>query len=419
MINIKSVLETLSSSAWLQLLLGLCFVVILPSILLWGPEYVSALNTHLTTLVTVTLAFSAALFLYRRVFRYEFSGAIAYIFPVVTVVFFVAAASFLFGRNVYSNSLLLTSYVFALIWFYGGYFIDKRIRVRRYLVVPVGRSFDIITSANIKLAQISSPNSEDFTCDGVIADLHSPQLTSDWERFLAKCVLKRIPVMHVGHAYEAFTGRIPVLHLSENDMGSLIPSPIYSMAKRVMDVVAVLCSLPIVLPVSLIVALVIKIDTVGPVLFLQNRVGQANRSFKIIKFRSMIFNAEAEGARLATANDQRITRAGRFIRKTRLDELPQLWNVLNGDMSLIGPRPEQRHFVDQFEKEVPFYTYRHVVKPGITGWAQIMQGYADDTASTKLKVQYDFYYIKHFSLWLDILIFIKTIRVIFSGFGAR
>ena len=115
----------------------------------------------------------------------------------------------------------------------------------------------------------------------------------------------------------------------------------------------------------------------------------------------------------------RVTRVGKFIRKTRIDELPQFINVLKGDMSLIGPRPEQRAFVDQFEIDIPFYTYRHVVRPGITGWAQVTQGYAASEDETRIKLEHDFYYIKNFSLWLDILIVFKTIRTMLTGFGAR
>src|SRR5690554_7341673 len=130
-------------------------------------------------------------------------------------------------------------------------------------------------------------------------------------------------------------------------------------------------------------------------------------------------DSEKDGARFASTGDARITRVGRYIRKTRLDEIPQFINVLKGDMSLIGPRPEQRAFANTFEKVIPFYTYRHVVKPGITGWAQVVHGYAADADDTRVKIEHDFYYIKHFSLWLDILIVVKTIKTILTGFGAR
>ena len=122
---------------------------------------------------------------------------------------------------------------------------------------------------------------------------------------------------------------------------------------------------------------------------------------------------------MASTNDMRVTRIGKFIRKTRIDELPQFFNVLKGNMSLIGPRPEQKVFVDQFEQEIPFYNYRHIVKPGITGWAQVTHGYAGDADETRVKIEHDFYYIKHISFSLDILIVFKTIKTMLTGFGAR
>ena len=169
----------------------------------------------------------------------------------------------------------------------------------------------------------------------------------------------------------------------------------------------------------MLTAIAIRLESPGKVIFVQERVGQGGRLFKIYKFRSMRFDAEKHGAQLAQQNDARITRVGKFIRKTRIDELPQFINVLKGDMSLIGPRPEQLGFVKEFEKTIPFYNYRHIVKPGISGWAQVTQGYASNEDETALKVQYDFYYIKHISFALDVLIVLKTIQTMLTGFGAR
>ena len=169
----------------------------------------------------------------------------------------------------------------------------------------------------------------------------------------------------------------------------------------------------------LLTAIAIRLESAGSVLFVQNRVGQGGREFKIYKFRSMRTDSEQNGAQLAQVGDSRITRVGSFIRKTRLDELPQFFNILKGDMSLIGPRPEQKVFVEQFEKSIPFYQYRHIVKPGLSGWAQVTQGYAGNTDETQVKIEHDFYYIKHFSFSLDVLIMFKTVKIILTGFGAR
>ena len=173
------------------------------------------------------------------------------------------------------------------------------------------------------------------------------------------------------------------------------------------------------LPLMLLTAIAIRLESAGSVLFVQNRVGQGGREFKIYKFRSMRTDSEQNGAQLAQVGDSRITRVGSFIRKTRLDELPQFFNILKGDMSLIGPRPEQKVFVEQFEKSIPFYQYRHIVKPGLSGWAQVTQGYAGNTDETQVKIEHDFYYIKHFSFSLDVLIMFKTVKIILTGFGAR
>ena len=189
--------------------------------------------------------------------------------------------------------------------------------------------------------------------------------------------------------------------------------------KQALEALMVVASLPLTLPLMLATALAIRLESPGPVLFVQNRVGRGGRKFKIYKFRSMVCDSEKHGAQLAQEGDARVTRTGRFIRKTRLDELPQFWNIIKGDMALIGPRPEQKAFVQQFEQSIPFYGYRHIVRPGLSGWAQVMQGYAGNTDETQVKIEHDFYYIKHFSFALDVLILFKTLKTIITGFGAR
>lgn len=189
-----------------------------------------------------------------------------------------------------------------------------------------------------------------------------------------------------------------------------------------MDTLVIIMTAPVVIPVVLLVAIGIRWQNRHnheSVLFTQHRIGQGGKLFTMYKFRSMIADAESNGAQMATSNDMRVTKFGSFIRQTRLDELPQFINVLRGEMSLIGPRPEQLDFVKRFNETIPFYRYRHIVKPGISGWAQVMHGYASDEDETKVKLEHDLFYIKNFSLTLDLLIVIKTIQTMVTGFGAR
>jgi exopolysaccharide biosynthesis polyprenyl glycosylphosphotransferase len=403
-----------------QVVVGLLTVAVLPSILGWGGPFWRQMDAvRVNTLLAVVLSFLIIVLTLRRLGQFSGGAIIAYIAPVVTGMFLVAFAALFFSRSAYSRPILLMAYFATLAWCYGAYFVGRKYRQLKLAVVPLGDARAIRPQRNLEIRQLAVPDLGGIRYDAVVADLDADDLSPEWERFLAQCILSHVPVFHVRQMRENLTGRVEIEHLSENDVGSLLPSPLYTVCKRLIDIVGVLVIIPMAIPLMLLTALAIRLDSTGPALFVQNRVGLGNRDFRIYKFRSMTIDAESNGARLATNGDHRITRVGAFIRKTRLDELPQLWNVLKGDMSLIGPRPEQRVFVDQFDAEIPFYIYRHVVRPGITGWAQVMQGYAGDADATRIKIQHDFYYIKHFSLWLDILIVFKTVRIVLTGWGAR
>ena len=169
----------------------------------------------------------------------------------------------------------------------------------------------------------------------------------------------------------------------------------------------------------LVTALAIKLESKGPVFYRQERVGFNGRLFNVVKFRSMRTDAEKDGPRFAAAKDDRVTRIGAFIRKVRIDELPQLFSVLNGDMSLVGPRPERPFFVDQLTREIPYYAVRQSVKPGVTGWAQVRYHYGASLEDSAEKLQYDLYYVKNHSLFLDLVILFETIGVVLMAKGAR
>jgi exopolysaccharide biosynthesis polyprenyl glycosylphosphotransferase len=180
-----------------------------------------------------------------------------------------------------------------------------------------------------------------------------------------------------------------------------------------------LTGLLLCLPFIPFIMLAVRLSSPGPIFFRQTRVGRHGRPFSLIKFRTMRDDAEADGAIWATANDSRVTPLGRFLRKSRLDEIPQLWNVLKGEMSFVGPRPERPEFVGWLAKEIPFYELRHMVRPGITGWAQVRYHYGASLEEAKRKLEYDLYYVKHLSLGLDLLIMFETIKIIMLGRGAR
>lgn len=187
--------------------------------------------------------------------------------------------------------------------------------------------------------------------------------------------------------------------------------------KRLFDIVSACALLILTLPIMLFAAVLIKIESRGPVFYRQKRVGLYNEEFEVTKFRSMCVDAESAGAQWAKKNDSRVTKVGKFIRKTRIDELPQLLNVLKGEMSLVGPRPERDIFVNELEKEIPYYRFRHAVKPGITGLAQVSYPYGASVEDAIWKHKYDVYYIKHYSMILDIKIVFKTASTVLLGKG--
>jgi sugar transferase (PEP-CTERM system associated) len=241
-------------------------------------------------------------------------------------------------------------------------------------------------------------------------------------RTLLNCRFRGVQVEEAASFYETLTGKILLDRLRPSwfifSEGFRI-SRFTLRVKRIVDVLMSVVLLFLASPVMLITAIAIKLDSKGPVIYRQDRVGQGWKDYTLHKFRSMVEDAEAMGAKWAEKDDPRVTRVGRMIRKYRIDELPQLFDVLHGDMSFVGPRPERRLFVEDLAREIPYYPYRLFVKPGITGWAQIKYHYGASKNETIEKLQYDLYYIKHISLFLDLSTIFDTVRVVLSGKGAR
>ncbi|MGQ9731994.1 MAG: sugar transferase, partial [Candidatus Zipacnadales bacterium] len=242
-------------------------------------------------------------------------------------------------------------------------------------------------------------------------------------RCVANCEAAGAHIHSMEAMYESLTRRAPLFHVGDEWIASLDESAqtLYATRlKRLLDIVVAALGLIVVAPLIFFLALLIKLTSKGPAFYRQERLGLHGKPFVFTKLRTMVEDAEAEtGPVWAAEDDPRITPLGRFLRRCRFDELPQLWDVLKGHMSLIGPRPERRHFVDAFMKEIPLYGKRLLVLPGITGWAQVHQGYDRSVEDVIEKLRYDLYYVNHVSLKLDLLIALKTIGVVLFGKGAH
>lgn len=245
------------------------------------------------------------------------------------------------------------------------------------------------------------------------------------ESLLAKLMqlrLRGLLVYSLVDFYEQFWFKIPPLYLKDDWFAftsgfSLLHNPVSQKIKRLVDLVITIPLAVIILPMMVIAAIAIKLDSPGPIFYSQIRTGKQGKPFRVYKFRSMYQDAERQGAQWASDRDPRITRVGHWLRITRIDEFPQLWNVLKGEMSLIGPRPERPEFDAQLSQEIAYYQVRYFVQPGITGWAQVLYPYGASVHDAYEKLAYDLYYIKNYSLFLDIAIALKTLRVILLGKG--
>lgn len=408
-------------SHWIiELIIGFTVCIAGTAILLWGPLYSNWFNrdTRLNSFTAMVLVYTLSTFSLHKFSRFMGKAGFRYIIQVFLFWLLMALTTLLVFRLPYSLAFLGTAStaLVLLLTLFG----QLRNRYSKQVIGYLPNSFTSQPPERVGITWIplETVDALDRHINIVAADLRS-DLSPKWEEFLAQCALNKIPVYHSMRLREMLSGRVRVDHMYENNLGSLIPSKSYQGLKRLMDICLVLISLPVLVPLMAITAVFIRMESPGGVLFRQIRVGQGGKEFTVYKFRSMYQGTEEAGVRFTQTDDPMITRSGKITRMTRIDELPQLINVLKGEMSLIGPRPERPKFVEAFRKEIPFYDYRHIIKPGISGWAQVEQGYAANTEATRIKLEYDFYYIKNFSLSLDLLIFFKTIQTVVTGFGAR
>lgn len=345
-----------------------------------------------------------------------------YITPVILSCYAIAIMLILVLRLEYSNFVLGLSLGITLLAKFVLFAIRERTAPSlHYYLVHGGRTDEISLPSNIKLVWADTPGIPEEPGAVIVADLHHDH-DPRWLRVFAQAALRGVPVYHVTEVIETITGRVQIDHISENHFGSLLIVGTYATTKRVIDVVVALVLLLLCGPLMIAVAIMVRTDSPGPSLFRQQRVGFRGEIFEVLKFRSMRVQSEVPDARasaMTQEDDHRITRLGRFLRRSRIDELPQLINVVRGEMSLIGPRPEALALSRWYLSELPFYEYRHIVRPGITGWAQVNQGHVTSLTDVREKLNYDFFYIKSFSYWIDMLIVIRTVKTILTGFGSK
>jgi sugar transferase (PEP-CTERM system associated) len=300
---------------------------------------------------------------------------------------------------------------------------DLNLQIAGFLAEEPGRVGERLVNPSIigtidDLVQIVSEKK----INRIVVSLHDRRGRLPVEDLL-RLRMQGIVVEDASTLYESVAGRIPV--------GSLRPSSLafsdgfrkfrwQLLLKRCFDLVFACLGIALTFPVMVLIAICVKLDSEGPILFRQERTGQFESVFTLLKFRSMRVESESEGIPLwATQNDTRVTRVGRILRRSRLDELPQFLNILRGDMSFVGPRPERPYFVQKLKEKIQYYGERHLVKPGLTGWAQIKFHYSSSEDETREKLEYEFFYIKNFSTVFDLVIIFQTIKIVLSGQGAR
>jgi lipopolysaccharide/colanic/teichoic acid biosynthesis glycosyltransferase len=406
-----------------QLLGGVLVAIGLPFFLRLAIEWQAALsiNTRVTVMAAV-IAHLAGYLIYKRLDVFPGVATFSTILPAFVVSYGAVFLLIFFLRLDYARFQAGSSFIISASWYFGLSIFIRRLEPYRLAIVPAGDVERLLRVPGVIWERLTSPNARFGRVQGVVADLRA-DLPEGWERFVTGCVLAGLPVYNVKQILESLTGRVAIEHLSENTLGSLNPNQVYFSVKQAIDRLMALAVLILGAPLLLVIALAIRLESPGPALFRQERMGYRGKTFTLCKFRTMQARdprciSDKEKA-VTHEGDPRITRLGRFLRRSRLDELPQAINVLRGEMSWIGPRPEPAVLSRWYEDELSFYRYRYIVHPGVTGWAQVNQGHVNGLENANEKLYYDFYYIKNFSPWLDLVVALRTIRIMLTGFGAR
>lgn len=379
---------------------------------------------------------------FNRLFKYSYPGAILFSTFLIFIQFWFFP--YRFGRGVFLFNLVILTALFLPWRIFVFRWVLRMISPQKVLVIGTHKEEIVLRSlvgmipgyricGSIPIGRDGRTNRPrhirrkiesvlvGWTPDLIIISLNiRPE--RGWSEVFLWIRVKGIPVVDFPTFLENLTNKIPLSHINEDwlMLGAIFCKPRsvrYEKVKRVFDLIVASFSLALSLPLFVIIAALVKSTSKGPVFFIQERLGKNKKPFALWKFRSMVVKAEKGVPRWASPDDARVTMVGRLLRKIRLDELPQLVNILRGDMSIVGPRPERQYFVRRLEAKIPFYSFRFMVKPGITGWAQINYQYGACIKDARQKLMYELYYIKNQSLWLDLKIMAKTLKVIMFRAG--
>lgn len=399
---------------------GILVAGILPFILRFGfNDNVQALDQVSTTLL-VSLGVIISHLLVNKLSRYPGEDPLSTVFPAVVSAFAIVLVLIAIGHLPYARSLLVTGFGVTIAWYSLVKIISRRLRKPRLALVPVGAAANLRNLKGVEWISLATPAqyASASAPDGIVVDLGS-DLPPAWADFIVASATRGTAIYDSRRTEELMTGEVNLSHAANIGLSALLPQRGYLLFKTVVDTAVAILLLPFVLVVLAVAAIAIKLDSKGPVIYRQKRVGYRGRHFACYKLRSMRVGADQAGPSFTNSSDDRITRVGRVIRKYRIDELPQIFNILKGEMSWIGPRPEAVALANEYGRQIPFYAFRHAVKPGISGWAAIRQGNVGEIEAAKVKLQHDFFYIKNISLSLDAFIAAKAIWIILTGFGSR
>ena len=405
---------------WIDAIVGFLFCVVLPiPIYATGEPFSEMLGGTEYTIIASAIGYSVVWYCGRRLDafpRAPLQGNIGYVAPIAVLTYALVAAILLLLRLDYSRIQFFGSGLLTLLWMAGVAQLRARYLIRAYAVIPRSSIPDMPVLATCRWFDFDDVRNRGLRVDAIVADLDA-DLGEGRLAALADAAIAGVPVLDRRYSVETLTGRTPLGGLTPNEFGSLLPSRQYLVVRRVLEIALTVLLLPVLLPILLAVAIVVRLDSPGPVFFVQTRIGRRGQPFRMVKFRTMIHGAG--GPSFTTTTDPRITRVGIFLRQCRLDELPQLFNILRGDMSWVGPRPEAASLERGYVRDIEHFALRGIVRPGVTGWAQINQDYAHAPDEMRSKLEYDLYYLKRCSLWLDLVILLRTVAVVFHGTGAR